>query len=537
MGRNGTNGKPTPLRCAIYTRKSTEEGLDKDFNTLDAQREAAEAYIESQKHQGWTCLDERYDDGGFSGATLERPALTRLIEDIEAKRLDCVMVYKVDRLSRSLLDFTRLLDRFDRNGITFVSITQQFQTTTSMGRLTLNVLLSFAQFEREMIAERTRDKMAAARRKGKWVGGFPILGYDIDPEGGRLLVNSQEAKQVNEIFRLYVEHQSRNKVLGELDRRGLRTKRWTTRKGRERGGNLFSKSTLSHLLRHRYYVGKVRYRDKTYQGEHEAIVDRGVFAQAQRLLRRARLQRHVRRRSGALLGGLVYCAACDVLMTATYTSKGSRRYRYYQCTSAPREGQPPCRQASVPAPRIERVVVGGVRAFGRGDNDGNDTRLACRDLDERWDALSSEERETALRAVLSRVDYDAREETVTMRLSDGVELLCPLSLHRGRDKPLLRGTIPRVSRLMALAIHFGRLLSEGVVADYTELARRGSVTRARITQIMNLLHLAPDIQERLLFLKPVLRGRGPLTEHALREVIAQPCWATQRRILNRLLPV
>ena len=535
MGRDGSNGNSTSLRCAIYTRKSTAEGLEKDFNSLDAQREAAEAYIESQKHQGWICLDERYDDGGFSGATLERPALARLIADIEAKRLDCVMVYKVDRLSRSLLDFTRLLDRFDRNGVTFVSITQQFQTTTSMGRLTLNVLLSFAQFEREMIAERTRDKMAAARRKGKWVGGFPILGYDIDPEGGRLVVNSQEARQVNEIFRLYVELESLDKVLRELDRRGSTTKSWTTRKGRTRGGSRFSKSTLSHLLRHRYYVGKVRYRNKTYAGEHEAIVERGLFAQAQRVLRRAFPQRRPRVRSGALLSGRLYCAACDVSMAPTYTSKGSRRYRYYQCTGAQREGYKTCPQASVPAPRIERVVVGGLRAFGRGD-DESETRAACRMLDETWDVLSTEQRQGAVEEVLSRADYDARKETVTMRLLDGLELVCPLRLPRGRDKQPPRGAIPKISRLMARVIHFDRLLSEGLVKDYAELARRENVTRARITQIMNLLHLAPDIQERLLFLKPVTGGRAPVTEHGLREVMAQSRWAEQRRILSRLLP-
>src|SRR6202163_427671 len=230
--RSGEVYKNTPVvRCAIYTRKSTEEGLDQDFNSLDAQREAAEAYIKSQKHLGWTLVSGRYDDGGFSGSSLERPALQRLLEDVDARRVDCVVVYKVDRLSRSLLDFARLVDRFDQRSISFVSVTQQFNTTTSLGRLTLNILLSFAQFEREIIGERTRDKMSAARRKGKWVGGTPMLGYDVDSGGGRLVVNEKEAQRVREIFECYKPHRSLPAVITELDRRRWTTKSWTSKNG------------------------------------------------------------------------------------------------------------------------------------------------------------------------------------------------------------------------------------------------------------------------------------------------------------------
>src|SRR5260370_22181908 len=196
------------MRCAVYTRKSTEEGLAQEFNSLDAQRESAEAYILSQQHAGWTLLPNRYDDGGYSGGTLERPGLRQLLADIEAGTVDCVVIYKVDRLSRSLLDFARLLGTFDQRRISLVSVTQQFNTTASLGRLTLNILLSFAQFERELIAERTRDKMSAARRKGKWVGGTPVLGYDVAPGGGRLVVNPSEARRVREIFELYRSHRS-----------------------------------------------------------------------------------------------------------------------------------------------------------------------------------------------------------------------------------------------------------------------------------------------------------------------------------------
>src|SRR4051812_4384965 len=212
------------VRCAIYTRKSTEEGLDQEFNSLDAQRESAEACIASQKELGWKLLAERYDDGGYTGGNLERPALRRLLDDIDARRVDCVVVYKVDRLSRSLLDFARLMDRFDRHSVSFVSVTQQFNTTSPLGRLTLNILLSFAQFEREIIGERTRDKMGAARRKGKWVGGTPVLGYDVHPAGGRLVVDEPEAQRVREIFRLFQKDGSLRKLVQQLEAR-----RWTNK--------------------------------------------------------------------------------------------------------------------------------------------------------------------------------------------------------------------------------------------------------------------------------------------------------------------
>jgi site-specific DNA recombinase len=233
--RKATTG--ATIRCAIYTRKSTEEGLEQEFNSLDAQRESGEAYVKSQQHEGWECLPDRYDDGGFTGGNMERPALRRLMADIDASQVDCVVVYKVDRLSRSLLDFARMMETFDRHRVAFVSVTQQFNTSTSMGRLVLNVLLSFAQFEREIISERTRDKIAAARRKGKWTGGMPPLGYDVDPRRSTLIVNEDEATQLRAIFTLYLEHQSLIATVRELDRRGWTNKHWTTRKGNQRGGN------------------------------------------------------------------------------------------------------------------------------------------------------------------------------------------------------------------------------------------------------------------------------------------------------------
>ena len=357
---------PRTIRCAIYTRKSTEDGLQQEFNSLDAQRESAEAYIASQKNEGWVCLPDRYDDGGYTGGNMDRPALKRLLADVDAGGVDCIVVYKVDRLSRSLLDFSRIMETLDRGGASFVSVTQQFNTTHSMGRLTLNILLSFAQFEREIIAERTRDKMSAARRKGKWVGGQPALGYDVAPEGGRLLVNEDEAVKVRGIFEVYLEHQSLIATVQELARRGWTNKRWTTREGRVRGGGSFNKNSLFKLLSNATYIGKVDYKGHVYDGEQPAIVSVEVWDRVQTLLRRNGRTgaSQVRNKYGALLKGLLRCVPCGCAMVHCYSAKNGKRYRYYVCGNAQKRGWDTCPMPSVPAGEIERFVVDQIRRVG-----------------------------------------------------------------------------------------------------------------------------------------------------------------------------
>jgi len=354
---------PAAVRCAIYTRKSTDEGLDQEFNSLDAQRESAEAFIASQQHEGWRCLPDRYDDGGYSGGTMDRPALRRLLADIEAGNVDCIVVYKVDRLSRSLLDFARILETFERHRVSFVSVTQQFNTATSMGRLILNVLLSFAQFEREMISERTRDKMAAARRKGKYVGGRPILGYDVVDT--KLVVNQDEAERVRQAFELYLQHQALLPVVKELARRGWTTKRWTTKRGAACGGQPLTKNRLYQLLTNVAYIGKVRYNGEIHQGEHQAIVDQEIFRQVQAALKRNGRGGGERSKHGALLRGLLRCASCGCGMVPTYTGKGRRRYRYYVCRQAQQRGWQTCPDPTVPAGPMERFVVEQIKCIGR----------------------------------------------------------------------------------------------------------------------------------------------------------------------------
>jgi len=302
------------VRCAIYTRKSTEEGLDQEFNSLQAQREAAQAYIASQQHAGWTQLPDRYDDGGYTGGNMDRPALAQLLRDIAAGRVNCVVVYKVDRLSRSLVDFAKMMELFEQHQVAFVSVTQQFNTATSMGRLVLHILLSFAQFEREIISERTRDKIAAVRRKGKWAGGMPLLGYDVEPRSSKLVVNATEARRVRAIFTLYLEHEGWLPVLAELQRRGWRNKRWRTRKGSWRGGKLFTRNTLRQLLSNVTYRGQIRYRQEVHPGEHAAIVDAALWEQVQARLQDHRPRQGARLGNGALLQGRLRCAPCGCAM-------------------------------------------------------------------------------------------------------------------------------------------------------------------------------------------------------------------------------
>ena len=359
----------TTVRCAIYTRKSTDEGLDQDFNSLDAQRESAEAYIASQRHEGWLCISERYDDGGFTGGNMERPALKRLFADVESGGIDCVVVYKVDRLSRSLLDFARMMELFDKHAVSFVSVTQQFNTTSSMGRLTLNILLSFAQFEREIISERTRDKMSAARKKGKWVGGMPVLGYDVDRKGGRLIVNEDEALKVRGIYDLYLEHKALIPVVQELERRKWGAKQWTTQRGDVRGGNLFNKSSLFRLLTNVVYTGNVCYKGTIYRGEHEGIVDPDLWQRVQDTLRHNGRSggKDIRNKYGALLRGLLYCAPCGTAMVHTYTAKNGRHYRYYVCLTAQQRGWTACPTKSLNAHEIETAVVEHIRGIGRNE--------------------------------------------------------------------------------------------------------------------------------------------------------------------------
>jgi len=442
---------PSQIRCAIYTRKSTEEGLDQEFNTLDAQREAGESYVNSQRNDGWVVVPDRYDDGGFTGANMERPALKALLADVQARKVNCIVVYKVDRFSRSLLDFMKMMEILDKHEVTFVSVTQPFNTTTSPGRLLVNMLFSFAQFEREMISERTRDKMRAARRKGKWVGGNLVLGYDLSPKGGALVVNRNEADRVREIFKLYLEFGSLIPLVAQLERRGWMMKAWATREGREAGGARFTKTTLHSLLTNVIYTGRVRFDGELREGEHERIVDDDIWNQVQQQLNRngRRGGANVRNKHSALLKGLVRCASCKCGMTHTYVQKkGKLLYRYYVCINAHQRGWNRCNTRSVSAPELEGAVVDQIRGFAQRPEmlsevlrrleeerhqgaisnpsaDPGDVRDALLKFDPLWEQLSTSERERFIRVLVKEVRYDGPSGTVTVGfLSEGIKELC-----------------------------------------------------------------------------------------------------------------
>jgi DNA invertase Pin-like site-specific DNA recombinase len=314
-------------RCAIYTRVSTDNSLEQEFNSLDAQRQAAQAYVKSQTHEGWTLIRDRYDDGGFSGGALDRPALQKLLVDIRERRVDIVVVYKVDRLTRSLADFAKLVELFDAHGVTFVSVTQSFNTTSSMGRLTLNVLLSFAQFEREVTGERIRDKIAACKKKGLWVGGVPPLGYEVQDR--KLVVNEEEAANVRLIFARCIDLGSLSALQQELRQRGIVTRKRTLSSGRAVGGRVLTSGPLAYILRNRMYLGEINHRDKSYPGQHTPIIATDLFEAAQaKLSEKIRERRGRRRSSNALLVGKLFDDRGN-LMTPSYAVKERTRYRCY----------------------------------------------------------------------------------------------------------------------------------------------------------------------------------------------------------------
>lgn len=351
------------LRCAIYTRKSSEEGLDQAFNSLDAQREACEAYILSQKSEGWTALPAMYDDGGYSGGTMARPALERLLADIESGLVDVVVVYKVDRLTRSLPDFARIVEIFDRSGASFVSVTQSFNTTSSMGRLTLNVLLSFAQFEREVTGERIRDKIAASKAKGMWMGGYPPLGYEV--ENRNLAVVPPEAETVRHILERYLAHKSVAALADELEETGIVSKCRTSQRGITRGGTPFSRGALFHLLRNRLYIGEIVHGDKSYPGQHQAIVDLALFDEVQKTLKANAVVRKERRAIASPLTGLIFDAAGSRMSPTHAAGRSGSHYRYYVSTELQtgRRGKNDGRGTRVVAAVVEELVVERLRAL------------------------------------------------------------------------------------------------------------------------------------------------------------------------------
>jgi site-specific DNA recombinase len=504
------------LRCAVYARKSSEHGLEQDFNSLDAQREAAEAYIKSQAHEGWKLIKTHYADGGLSGGTLERPALQTLLTDIRARKIDVVVVYKVDRLTRSLADFAKLVELFEAHGVSFVSVTQQFNTTTSMGRLTLNVLLSFAQFEREIAGERIRDKFAASRRKGMWMGGTIPLGYDVKDR--KLIVNAAEAETARLIFERYLALGCVSKVKVDLDQKGIRSKQRILTSGRVLGGCPFDRGALYHLLRNRIYRGEVVHKGVAHPGEHQPIVDEELWNAVQASLS-ANLteRRQARIASGALLAGVIFDDRGH-RMSPTYTVRRRNRYRYYISQAQLRDGEPGSRPR-IGADEVEQLVVQALcRQRGRDDQmaDGASgawsadirelVRTAIDRIVIRHDGIEIALKSNAVDPAGGFVNGDTQNERPTT-----VWLALPPARPRARKQIIVpgnSGTRPRridheLIRALARARSWMGMLQQGEFADTAEIAQRHGLSEPHVRRLLRFAYLAPDIVEA------IVEGRQP----------------------------
>lgn len=427
------------LRCAVYTRKSTEEGLEQDYNSIDAQRDAGHAYIASQRAEGWIPVEDDYDDPAFSGGNMERPALKRLMADIEKGKIDVVVVYKIDRLTRSLTDFSKMIEVFERHGASFVSVTQQFNTTNSMGRLMLNILLSFAQFEREVTGERIRDKITASKKKGLWMGGIPPLGYDVKDRC--LMVNPAEAKLIHHIFKRFTEVGSTTLMVKELRLEGVTSKSWTTQDGRFRPGKPIDKGMIYKLLHNRTYLGELRHKDKWYPGKHEAIIDQALWDDVHSILATNGRTRGnlTRARIPFLLKGIVFGEDGRALTTSSSVKKKSgRHYRYYLSTRDAKEFAGSSGLPRIPAAELEAAVVGQIRSLLQsppvtqktatvtsqlGDAvDEAQVTVAMMQIDKVWDQLFPDEQSRIIRLLVEKVIVTPDSIDVRLR-NNGIERL------------------------------------------------------------------------------------------------------------------
>jgi len=518
------------IRCAIYTRKSSEEGLEQSFNSLDAQREACEAYIRSQRHEGWHAIGAHYDDGGFSGGNVERPALKRLMADIDAGKVNTVVVYKVDRLTRSLADFAKIIERFDGREVSFVSVTQQFNTTSSMGRLTLNVLLSFAQFEREVTGERIRDKIAASKKKGMWMGGNVPLGYEVRDR--KLAVNKEEADRVRLIFQNFLEQKSVMALRDWLSKNDMRSK----------GGKEFFRGPLYHMLRNPLYIGRIRHKSDTHLGQHEAIVDQETWDKVQALLTENRQgeRRKSRATKTSLLTGII-CDAGGNRYTPTHSCKSGRRYRYYTSQAVIRKAATANVATRIPAHDLEAAVAGRMLQFlnspqellrslappGKRSETGQYAALleTAAAKAAAWTKTSTQQRESFIQAILERVvihsdsiEMEIRTKVLFQELSgrqvsqqfcgaEVVSLSCAYRYYaRGKALRLvIEGSqAPPATNSMTILKAIARVrfwrdqLIAGEAKDVVDLAQKHGVTPRYVRSLFGLASLSPESIELII---------------------------------------
>lgn len=539
-----------PLGCAVYTRKSTDDGLEQEFNSLDAQREACEAYILSQRHEGWSLVPTRYDDGGFSGGNMERPGLQALLADIDAGRVDVIVVYKVDRLTRSLADFAKIVERLDAKQASFVSVTQAFNTTTSMGRLTLNVLLSFAQFEREVTGERIRDKIAASKKKGLWMGGPVPLGYQVIER--KLVPVPEEAERVREIMRRYIASTSANQLIAELEVEGIRTKVQHRTSGPHRGGIPFKRGSLFHLLSNPIYRGKIVHKGKVYDGEHEAIVDEDLWNAVQ-----ARLQQKApprKRKSNdpqeAMLRGLLIDPEGRP-MVPTYTKKGTRRYAYYETRKDIAAKPGAAAPTRIAQSSIERHIISelttllddehALRRLSGLRDAGQLTALFDAARLRHLELAHHSTRDETVRSLVASIAIGSNSMRVGINLaalgSDGdasLELQLPERKPFREAKLRIDQIAPtdqidrKLVSLIAEAMEVRELVLASPELSLNQLGKREGRCRTQLGKLFRLSWLSPRIVEA------IIDGCQParLDRRALLEADLPTCWQAQERMLG-----
>jgi site-specific DNA recombinase len=499
------------IRCAIYTRKSHEEGLDQEYNSLDAQRDACESYIKSQSHEGWTLVKKNYDDGGFSGGNLKRPALQQLLKDIQNDEVDVIVVYKIDRLTRSLMDFSNIIEVLDKSEASFVSVTQHFNTTSSMGRLTLNVLLSFAQFEREITGERIRDKIAASKKKGMWMGGCPPMGYDVVDK--KLEVNPVEAKKIKTIFERYVALGSVTDLVKDLKDRNITTKKWTSSTGKAMGGRPYQRGALYNLLQNRLYLGEMPHKDKSYPGEHKAIIYKPLWDAVQKQLEsnRRRHKETKAKRKSCLLKGLIYDSKDNVMSPSYSVKKGNRRYPYY--VSAPLNGKrkvPVGEVPRVPSKAIDDLIRDRLATIMNLDNhqliDRNFAKRAIRKL-----TVFNDFVELEIYHSLSNVDCSRLKgngDTITEH-AQYTHVRIPATLRKyamkltfinpaGNPVTTIQNLDSTLIKNVALAFKWRESIEAGTYSTHPQIAHAENCTERFIRKVLPFAYLAPDIIESIL---------------------------------------
>ncbi len=545
------------VRCAIYTRKSNDEGLEKEFNTLEAQREAGENYIRSQIHQGWTIVEKHYDDGGYSGGTMKRPALQELFQDIENGLVDMIVVYKIDRLSRSLLDFTKMIELFDRHNCSFISVTQNFNTADSMGRLMLNVLLSFAQFEREISGERIRDKVAATRKKGMWTGGRLPIGYNVVNK--KLIINQEEAQIVRYVFKRYLEVPSELIIANELNEKGWHPKL----RNSANTSSVFQASNISSIIQNPIYIGKIKFHNELFDGIHQPIIEESLFQKVNKIKQekyrgRSKLPEY---KDDSILKNMISCSCCDSPMHITTIKRGVKRYRYYISAVAEKKGHSYCEVAQVNAGELENVILKTIKPlFKKTDliqtlaNETKKINLSCQErevfdamdnFEEVFSGLTLSAQREILHLLINKIIVFPHYITIYFKasacaimpekmletLEPGTNMIkVPYSLLKKRGKTvLLSGQMEKTETDQALikaiirAFQWTKTMEmEGITQK--ELAKREHINCGYLGKIMRLTILAPDI------IQAILEGKQPtyLTVDTFMRNVIPYRWDEQR---------